>query len=718
MDSERNADGSVMAAVAFEFGDFRVDLRTMSLSKQGEIVQMEPKVFDVLRCLIEHRDRLLTKDELLDLAWRDTFVTPNALTRAVAQLRKALGDEAGDSRFIATVSKRGYRWIAPVAVIGPDAAPMAPVVPAPTPAAVAARPPFPWRLASALGAAMVLAAIAWVWMRGGTTAIPPARGELTPTRLTVRSGYDGTPALSADGRIAYTSDVSGALEIWITGSTPGSRATALTTDGGQNMEPAWSPDSRWIAFHSQRRGGIWVVPSTGGAPRQVAEVGSEPAWSPDSERIVFSSDAGGVAAQSVLMTVGRDGADLRELTRIGAPPGGHREPSFAPDGNHVAFSVFSGGWIGELWIVRLSDGTVTKVLTQGSAKRPKFDAVGDYLYWMSRGELWRTPIDSSTSQPRGSFERVFKVETGLLEDWSMTRSGLIAFAVIADDANLWVVDTATSPSAPAPEPRRLTNQEVRATYPGVSPDGRVAYIQIVPNQGLSAWLSDIRGSTPEHLTDDVSRGLPQWSADGTRILLRRGAIDTGTFTWFDLATRRFTDLTLPSAGVVNATLSPDNREIAYHRIAANGPAKGSVNVFVRPLDGDAETQLSFDREAVAYPVWSPDGSSLAVEVKRGERTHVGVIPRRGGALRLLTDDAGQSFVSSWSADGEWIVFAGERDAVWNVLGVSPRTGQVRAYTRFMSSNGYVRYPIISRDGAHIVFERNILGGSLWTAQLK
>ena len=108
-------------------------------------------------------------------------------------------------------------------------------------------------------------------------------------------------------------------------------------------------------------------------------------------------------------------------------------------------------------------------------------------------------------------------------------------------------------------------------------------------------------------------------------------------------------------------------------------------------------------------------SRLAVEVKRGGRTHVGVIPRRGGTLRLLTHDDGQSFVSSWSADGEWIIFAGERDAVWNVLGVSPRTGQVRAFTRFTSSNGYVRYPIISRDGAHIVFERNILGGSLWTS---
>jgi len=703
-----------MAPVAYEFGEFCLDLRTMTLSKRGEIVPIEPKVFDVLRCLIEHRDRLLTKDELLDLAWPDTFVTPNALTRAIAQLRKAIGDDAGEAKFIATLSRRGYRWIAPVAVAASGPAHVAPVVPATPAAPVTARRWASWGAATALAVGLVLVAIAWTWTRSDRDAIPAARPESTPKRLTVRSGYDGTPALSSDGRIAYTSDVSGALEIWITGSTPGSRATALTNDGGQNMEPAWSPDGQWIAFHSRRRGGVWVVPSTGGAPRQVSEVGSEPAWSPDGEHLVFSSDAGGVAAQSVLMIVGRDGEGLRALTRIGAPPGGHREPSFSPDGKHVAFSVFSGGWSGELWLARLSDGTVSKMLAQSSAKMPQFDASGEHLYWRGRDGLWRAPIDPATSQLRGAFERILKADTGSIEDWSMTRSGLIAFSVIADDANLWVVDTRAS----APAPRRLTNQEVRTTYPGVGPDGRIVYVQAIPNQGLSAWLTDIHGTTPEHLADDVSRVLPQWSADGRRILLRRGAIDAGTFGWLDLGTRRFTDLALPAVGVESATLSPDNREIAYHRIASDGPARGSVNVFVRSLDGGGESQLSFDREAVSYPVWSPDGSYLAVEVKRGERTHVGVIPRRGGALRLLTHDSGQSFVSSWSADGEWIIFAGERDAVWNVLGVSPRTGQVRTFTRFTSSNGYVRYPIISRDGAHIVFERNILGGNLWAAQVQ
>jgi DNA-binding winged helix-turn-helix (wHTH) protein len=98
-----------------EFGDVTVDLRGVRVMRAGSPVPLEPKTFDVLRHLIEHRDRVVTKDELLDAVWKDTFVTPNVLTRAIAQLRKALGDDAFEARYIETVAKRGYRFIAPLA---------------------------------------------------------------------------------------------------------------------------------------------------------------------------------------------------------------------------------------------------------------------------------------------------------------------------------------------------------------------------------------------------------------------------------------------------------------------------------------------------------------------------------------------------------------------------------------------------------------------------
>ena len=100
--------------MTYEFDDIRVDLEQMLITRSGARVDVEPKAFDVLRHLVEHRARLVTKDELLDTVWRGTFVTPNVLTRAVAQLRKALGDDAHQARYIETVSRRGYRFIAPV----------------------------------------------------------------------------------------------------------------------------------------------------------------------------------------------------------------------------------------------------------------------------------------------------------------------------------------------------------------------------------------------------------------------------------------------------------------------------------------------------------------------------------------------------------------------------------------------------------------------------
>src|SRR5512139_3273800 len=111
-----------MSAELYEFGDVRVHLRRVEVRRAGDVVALEPKAFDVLRHLLENRDRLVTKDELLDVVWSGTFVTPNVLTRAVAQLRKALGDDAFEARYIQTVARRGYRFIAPAGVGGDSSA--------------------------------------------------------------------------------------------------------------------------------------------------------------------------------------------------------------------------------------------------------------------------------------------------------------------------------------------------------------------------------------------------------------------------------------------------------------------------------------------------------------------------------------------------------------------------------------------------------------------
>jgi Tol biopolymer transport system component len=127
--------------------------------------------------------------------------------------------------------------------------------------------------------------------------------------------------------------------------------------------------------------------------------------------------------------------------------------------------------------------------------------------------------------------------------------------------------------------------------------------------------------------------------------------------------------------------------------------------------------VTADAEAMSYPWWSPDGQWLAVGIKRGKLTHVGVVSKTGGAVEQITDAAGLSAPESWSPDGEQIAFAGQRDGVWNVWTVSRHTRVSRQLTHFTAPSDYAIYPSWSPDGHRIAFAREINRGSVWTVQV-
>src|SRR5580704_17579683 len=104
--------------MVYRFDQFEVDDREFRLCEDGTPVQVEPKVLRLLVYLIENRNRLVRKQELLDQVWPDAMVTENALTRAVGLLRKALSENSQVPRYIETVPTAGYRFIANVTVVG------------------------------------------------------------------------------------------------------------------------------------------------------------------------------------------------------------------------------------------------------------------------------------------------------------------------------------------------------------------------------------------------------------------------------------------------------------------------------------------------------------------------------------------------------------------------------------------------------------------------
>ena len=281
-------------------------------------VTIEPKAFAVLQLLAERAPHVLDKAEIFAVVWKDTAVTDNALTRIVAQLRKALDDDAKAPRYIATVSARGYRLLPPVRTIESDAPPARSrrLRSRRLRSARPRRRPLPRRRWPLVVATVAIATVAVLgsWLvfgkrlavRGFPFGAPLPAITLVRSVGDLRSGDRGRTVAGADDRRPP-----GTTATWRSrptrrrsptaptdrarsrstsrGSPKGSSPTSLTRGAGQCIQPAWSPDGRFIAYAELAGDGIWIVPSRGGAARKVAEFGAHPSWSPDGRRIAFQS---------------------------------------------------------------------------------------------------------------------------------------------------------------------------------------------------------------------------------------------------------------------------------------------------------------------------------------------------------------------------------------------------------------------------------------------
>lgn len=98
--------------MSFVFPPFRLELSSEQLWRADAVIALRPKTFAVLRYLVEHPEQLVTKDELLDVVWAGTVVSDTVLKSCIRELRLALADDVQTPQFIATVHRRGYRWVA------------------------------------------------------------------------------------------------------------------------------------------------------------------------------------------------------------------------------------------------------------------------------------------------------------------------------------------------------------------------------------------------------------------------------------------------------------------------------------------------------------------------------------------------------------------------------------------------------------------------------
>ena len=354
-----------------EFGEFRLDLRRMGVWKADRPVPLEPKALDVLRHLVANRDRLVTKDELLDAVWKDTFVTPNALTRAVAQLRRSLGEDVEHPRLIETVAKRGYRFIAPVTVRADGDA--APVKTAPSvAAAITGAPPrnvrhVPWIAASAI---VLLLVVSFVIVRTtATTAVVGGPAEIAP----LTSYGDVIDAVvAADGKyLAYVRSAQGLQSLWIR-QLHGTNPIELVAPAAVSYYGiTFSPDSASIYYVvrgpeplAYPTGMLFNIPALGGLPRRLGTpFDHHPSVSPDGRHLASLRSGYPTPNQSALLITNADGGDARTLLVVDEPemlaPGFFIAPSWSPTGDRIAVTMRNlDAHAGRLLTVNVATGAV------------------------------------------------------------------------------------------------------------------------------------------------------------------------------------------------------------------------------------------------------------------------------------------------------------------------------------------------------------------------
>ena len=315
LDDMRQQDAS--GHPGYAFGPFVVDPVKRTLWRDGRPVAITSKTFAVLVVLLEHRDHIVSKDELLTRVWPNTAVNENNLARQISSLRRALGQRPDQHDFVVTVPGHGYRFVASVQDLH-DVPSELHAEPAPT----SAEREVPWEGPLEH----------WVDVEesgaGGEHPLPRSRpidtnedraGTLNPP--TARWSVVAT--LLAAGCALLAVVITGILLRPADPGPPVRRTLQRITydEAAVPRDAAWSPDGRWIVYASDRAGNGDLWKQRLGDPDPVRlttseAIESQPHWSPDGESIVFRSERDGGG----LYVIAASGGVERQNLQLRLPP--------------------------------------------------------------------------------------------------------------------------------------------------------------------------------------------------------------------------------------------------------------------------------------------------------------------------------------------------------------------------------------------------------------
>ena len=701
----------------YQFGSFLADPVVGRLYHGEDHVPLTPKSFQVLMVLVESGGHLVDKDELFRQVWPDTFVEPNNLARNISMIRKVLHEHDPEQEYIVTVSRRGYRFVAPVSsrprtqfsaaplpVSIPDG--MDPHPPGSRPAgqdpsaelAAAAVPhlsgppspgPMPLRRLLSISAVAVallgLAGSLAVGARESASGSPPERRLW---QLTSTGRLQGDPTWSPDGqRIAYSSDRGGNFDIWVqdvAGGTP----IQITSGGARDWQPSWSPDGRYIAYRSEHDGGgLFIVPLEGGSPRRIAESGYTPVWSPDSSKILFKEGRD-------LYVARLDGQRPVALPAEGLPrlldP---IEIGWHPDGRRISIHGYDrdNGW--SFWTIPLDGGPNVRSLMSSTVAQRLSDANlrlrgfvwapgGDSLYFEGRSErtqnVWRIRVNPRTLDWIGGPDRLTTssaLETGLALSPDGKR---LAFGSRFERTLVWSVpfDPVSGRITGAGE--AITPDGVNARILDISPDGTQLVYRVIGRNTDELWIRSLDRHADRLRRVEVDAAIvhPRWSRDGTRLAYLR----------------RPNDPAQPAAVVL---------------LAAQGDTEQHV------LAADRTTEMVYD--------WGLDDGSFLVrcrtEAARSAICRLSTASASGAtpAMQVIASDAHRNlYAAAYSPDGRWVSFIAAPDLSRSTVFVSPGAGGTWIPITSPDDHSFEDLPRWSPDGRTLYFLSNRTGfWNLW-----